>query len=185
MTTATISYPALTWVNKDGLIVRFGKGNQVDAIVGKPTQYGVEQTVEALITADRLPTFNATGTVGSYVGGYPNVSVPAGAMIKSAVLQVNVAEASAASQTLDIGLVTSPAADGTVTEVDCNGLFAALAQSAVDTVGESNTGAGALIGTILATESYLFAHVGTANFTTLEARLTVTYYMPESNNNNT
>ena len=176
----TVSYPAGTWVNQDGLPVRFGKGNQIDAVVGKPTQYGVEQVLEAEIVWDRLPAFSANESIGMIYGGYPNVSIPKGALIKSAVLQVTTAEAAASSQTLSLGLVK---ADGT--EIDNDGLFDALAQSAVDTVGESNTGAGALIGTKLTDEGYLWATVQTANFTTLVARLSVTYYMPPLDKHNT
>lgn len=180
--TNTVSYPAGTWVNNDGLPVRFGKANQVDAVVGKPTQYGVEQILEAEIVWDRLPAFGTVPTTGMIYGGYPNVSIPKGALIKSATLQVTTAEAAASSQTLSLGLVN---ADGSETNLDDDGLFAALAQSAVDTVGESNTGAGALIGTKLAAEGYLWASVGVANFTTLVARLSVVYYMPPLDKHNT
>lgn len=179
--TNTVSYPAAsnTWVNSDGLQVRFGKGNQIDAVVGVPSTYGVEKVIEAEIVWDRLPAFSANEAIGQIYGGYPNVAIPAGVLIKSAVLQVTTAEAAASSQTLSIGLVT---ADGT--EIDNDGLFDALTQAAVDTVGESNTGAGALIGTKLATTGYLWATVQTASFTTLVARLTVTYYQPPGDANN-
>lgn len=175
----TVSYPSGTWVNADGLAVRFGKSAQLDAVVGKPTQYGKEQVMEIDILWDRLPAFSATEAVGQIYGGMPNNAIPAGALIKSAVLQVTTAEAAASSQTLSLGLVT---ANGT--EIDNDGLFDALTQAAVDTVGESNTGSGALIGTKLATTGYLWATVQTASFTTLVARLAITYYMPDSDANN-
>lgn len=177
-----VTYPALTWVNADGLPVRFGKGNQVDAVVGKPTQFGVEQVFEAEIVWDRLPAFTADSAHGMIYGGYPSVAIPKNALIKSATLQATVAEASAASQTLNLGLVNAAGQPGTLSNT---GLFSALAQSAVDTVGESNTGAGALIGTILGEDGYLWATVGTANFTTLVARLSVVYYAIPLDKNNT
>lgn len=177
--TNTVTYPSGTWLNSDGLPVRFGKSNQVDAVVGKPTQYGVEQVFEAEIVWDRLPAFSADEAHGVIYGGYPNAAIPKGALIKSATLQTTTAESAASSQTLSLGLVL---ADGT--EIDNDGLFDALAQSAVDTVGESNTGAGALIGTKLASAGYLWASVQTASFTTLVARLSVVYYMPPLDKNN-
>lgn len=177
--TNVVTYPAGTWVNPDGLQVRFPRASQIDAVVGKPTQYGVEQVFEAEIVWDRLPAFTADEAHGMIYGGYPNAAIPKGALIKSATLQTTTAEAAASSQTLSLGLVN---ADGS--EIDNDGLFDALAQSAVDTVGESNTGAGALIGTKLAAVGYLWATVQTASFTTLVARLSVVYYMPPLDKNN-
>jgi hypothetical protein len=175
----TVSYPPLTWVNKDGLPVRFGKGNQVDAVVGKPTQFGVEQILEAEVVWDRLPAFSASENIGMIYGGYPNVSIPKGAFIKSCSIQPTTVEAAASSQTLSIGLVTN---DGT--EIDNDGLFDAVTQSTLSTTANT-AGTGALIGTTLASEGYLWATVQTASFTTLVARVQVVYYMPPTDKNNT
>lgn len=176
--TNTVNYPAGTWVNKDGLPVRFGKANQVDAVVGKPTQYGVEQILEVELLWDRLPAVGGSESVGAIYGGYPNVSIPKGAFIKSASIQPTTVEASAASQTVSIGLVT---ADGT--EIDNDGLFDAVTQSTLSTTANT-AGAGALIGTKTSAEGYIWATVQTAAFTTLVARVQVVYYMPPTDKNN-
>ncbi len=176
--TNVLTYPAGTWRNADGLVVRFGKSAQLDAVVGKPTQFGVEQVFEAEIVWDRLPAFTADEAHGMIYGGYPNAAIPAGALIKSATLQATTAFAGT-SATLSLGLVK---VDGT--EIDNDGLFDALAQTALDTVGESNTGTGALVGTKLAFDSYLWATVQTATFTAGVARLSVVYYKPPIDANN-
>ena len=172
----TVIYPTGTWVNQDGLQVRFGATAARDAVVGKPTQYGVEQVLEVDIDAAFLPAFTASEAVGSIYGGYPNDALPAGALIKSAIIQVTTGEAAASSQTLSVGLVT---ADGT--EIDNDGFLDAVAQSSLDVVGETTTGAGALVGTKLVTTGYIWVSVQTASFTTLKARLAITYYMPADN----
>lgn len=76
------------------------------------------------------------------------LSIPANAYIVSSILRVVVPFAGGTSY--NIGLQET---DGT--EIDNNGLFAALAAAALDTVGETNIGAGALIG--------LGAGIGAAN----------------------
>lgn len=177
--TNTVTYPDGTWVNADGLPVRFGKTAQIDAVVGKPTQYGVEQSIEVDLVWDRLPAFTADEAHGQIYGGYPSVAIPAGALIKSATMQTTTAFGPASSQTLSIGLVT---ANGT--EIDNDGFFDAVAQTSMDAVGESVTGAGALIGTKLATTGYLWATVQTATFTSGRARVNIVYYMPPTDSHN-
>lgn len=180
--TNTVTYPTATqtWVNSDGLPIRFGKGNQVDAIVGVPSTLGVDKVIEVEMPWDRLPAFSANEATGQLLGGYPNTAIPAGALIKSAVWQATTAY-TGATATVSIGLVS---ADG-LTEIDNDGLFDALTVASLDTVGESNVGAGALIGTKLATTGYLWVSVQTASFTAGNGRLTITYYMPGSTANNT
>lgn len=179
--TNTVSYPSGTWLNNDGLPVRFGKSAQIDAVVGKPTQYGVEQILEVDVLWDRLPAFSASEAVGQIYGGLPNNCIPKGAFIKSAAIQNIVGESAASSQTLSIGLVKQ---DG-VTEIDNDGLFDAVTQSTLSAVGTNTAGAGALIGTILANDGYIWATVQTASFTTYVGRVTIVYFMPASDKNNT
>lgn len=172
--TNTVLRPAGSWLNPDGLLVRFGKEAQVDAVVGSPTHMGDDTLFIADIDYIRLPAFQSADTTGVIYGNYPNAAIPAGAYIKSAVLDVDDVAFAGATAVLTLGLVQ---ADGT--EIDNNGLFN-ITDGAVANLGlgTARAGTGALIGTKLATTGYLWASVTTASFTAGRGRLTVTYWMP-------
>lgn len=181
MATLTILRPATTWVNADGLPVRFGKGNQVDAVVGSPVVYGSDQEFIADIVFDRLPAFQAAGTTGVFYGDYPNAAIPNGALIKSAVLTVTTAFAGSTAA-LTLGLINP---DGT--DITYNGLLTATDGAVANlTLGAAQAGTGGLIGTkITATNgAYLYASVTTASFTAGVGRLKITYLMPDTDKNN-
>jgi hypothetical protein len=96
--------------------------------------------------------------------------IPANSYVVSAILRVTTAFAGGTSY--NIGLEET---DGTAIDVD--GLFAALALAAIDAVGETAIGGGALIGLAAGTGSaagqVVFAETGT--FTAGEATLEVVY----------
>lgn len=177
--TNTVTYPAdqNVWVNSDGLIIRFGKGAQVDAIVGKATQYGTDQILTADFSYHNMPAHTADEAHGQFVGGYPNNFIPTGAFIVSATLQAMVGFTGTGA-TLSVGLVTR---DGT--EIDNDGFLDAVALTAIDGVGEVATGAGALVNTVLTTGGYLWWSVGTADYTAGKGIFQLTYRMPDTDAN--
>lgn len=95
--------------------------------------------------------------------------IPAKSFIVSARLEV--LEAFAGGTSYNIG---TEQADGT--DIDVDGLFAALALASIDTVGKWAVGAGALVGAVssLTLDSHLVA-VATGTFTAGRARLIVEY----------
>lgn len=176
----TVTYPSYTntWLNSDGLPVRFGKGAQIDAVAGYASRKGDDVSVIYDIMYDRLPAFSASEAVGQLYGGYPNLYIPTGAFIKSAIMNVTTAF-TGATATLSLGLVDKL---GT-TEIDNDGFWDAVAVASL-TAGAVITGAGALINTTLATGGYLWASVQTATFTAGRARAEITYFIPAVGGNN-
>lgn len=167
------------WNNNDGLQVRFGNDKSKDATVGSPRQAGVNKVIEAEIRSDRLPAFNASLGSGARVDDYPNHAIPAGAHIISATLIVTTAFASTNNTAaLNVGLVTE-----TGTEIDYDGLIAAQIETGIDAVGDTITGAGALVGTNLASDGQLWVAVTDAtnsdSFTGGEGRLVIEYFVPK------
>src|ERR1700675_4769382 len=147
MSNTELTYPG-GWHNYDGLAVQFPGGGVRDAVVGKATVYGDDQEIIIDLDWHHMPAFSANEATGVIYGGMENVFLPAGALIKSAVLTTTEV-ATGSGATFSVGLVYRNAA-GTVEELDNDGLIDAAALTAWDAVGEVITGAGALIGTILA-----------------------------------
>lgn len=170
----TVLRPSDTWVNADGLVVRFGKGAQVDAVVGAPWSQGEILSLIADIDYKRLPTFQSDDTTGVIYGDYPNAAIPVGAYFLDATLYVTTAFAGA-SAALTLGLVTSAGV-----EVDNNGFFTST-NGAVANLGAGSTqaGSGALIHGVLATTGYLWAAVTGASFTNGQGKLVIRYTMPD------
>jgi hypothetical protein len=107
--------------------------------------------------------------------------IPGGSRIESVEVIAEVA-AVGATATLDVGLVRL---DRT-TEIDFNGLVAALAVTSIDAAGERSalypgvTGAGALVGTTTAFPGYITANRNTANFTAGKVIVRVNWYRPQT-----
>lgn len=178
MTNTVLKVPGL-WVNADGLQVRFPGAGISDAVMGKVMTADDEQHVIIDLDWRHMPAFQTNEQTGCIYGGLSNVSIPAGAFIKSCTVETMVAFVSTGSSTTSIGLVQ---ADGT--ELDNDGLVDAIAKTSMDAVGETTTGAGALIGTILASTAnayYVWVTVQTATFTAGQARVKIIYYMPTTN----
>lgn len=168
----TVSWPTDTWINSDGLPVRFGRGNQVDAVVGEASTRGDTKTLIVDIDYKRCPAFSANEAVGQLYGGYANSAIPAGALIKSVTWQAT-STFVGASATLSLGLVDKTG----VVEIDNDGLFDALTISQMNTSGGYTTG-GALIGTVLSATGYVWISVQTTTLTGGTARVTIEYFLP-------
>lgn len=177
--TNTVLYPSPTWVNSDGLQIRFPGSGVQDAVVGSTRgQLGDSKVYYADIDWHHLPGICTNEATGCIYGGLSNAGIPAGALIKSAILTVTEGFLGT-SGTISLGLVQ---ADGT--ELDNDGLVDAETKANLDTAGKVSTGAGALINTILASTAnmyYLWATVQTTAFTAGKARLEIVYFMPTTN----
>lgn len=156
------------WKNSDGMRVAFGLEQTEQARVGSPAQSGSLKVLEVDLVFGDLPAF---GSTTAFVNNTPTACVPAGALLKSAILTTVVAFDSAAdAMTMDLGMAKQ---DGT--DIDIDGIDAAVAQAAIDAEGESVTCDGALIGTIMAFDSYPSVRLNTATATAGKAKLILTY----------
>ncbi len=160
----------MSWNNDDGLVVLFGDEQGAVTPAGSPAQAGEYKTIVYDVASADLPAH--TVTADTILGGYANVAIPAGAFLASATLEVTTAFAGATG-TLTIGTVTQAAVT-----IDSDGIDAAIAVTAIDAVGDTIACDGALIGTVLAADSFVSVNVGTATFTAGKARLTVKYRVP-------
>lgn len=155
---------ANTWTNNDGLVVGFGaRDSKNDAGATVRTQGNVE-VLQMILDYDNLPA--AAGTAPSS----KSIPVPANAVIKSAHLHTTSDWATADSATLDIGFVNSAG-----TEIDQDGIDAAIADSALDT-GDTVVCDGALVGADVGTsDAYISCEVNTGSFTSGQSTLTIEY----------
>lgn len=162
-----------TWINSDGLVVKLGTAEAVATRIGEFAEVSDGwHTYEAHLKYTDLAAFG-TKTVLDYY-----VKMPSGMYIERVAVFVKTAFTSAGSATLDFGL--ERALDNGVTEIDSNGIIAAvpkatLSVGAIVDLVKGSTYAGALIGTVTdATYAGLFsATAGTANFTAGEATIMV------------
>lgn len=158
----------MSWINDDGLYIRFGVEKTVETLGGESTTDGNDRTLTMSFAAEDLGAL----TVNKIM--LEGVTVPDGAVLRSATLNVTEAFVGATG-TLDIGLVDS---DRT-TEFDFDGIDAAIAVTAL-TEGAVIECDGVLIGTVLdnTLPMYVTMRNNTADFTAGEAQLVVKYYIP-------
>lgn len=168
------------WYNNDGLTVRFG-GVKTLTQPGETATLSDIKTLRADFTHNKLPDYtddrNNDGTKDAFIPGWGSF-IPSGSRILSATLVVNEAFTSAGATTLDIGTYKE---DGTV--IDADGLFAAVAKTSIDAVGESVAGAGAQVnanGAVVTFDSYIKATVTTGPYTDGAATLVIEYIPPQT-----
>jgi hypothetical protein len=154
------------WTNPDGLVVGFGTRAVETTYSAKAPTKGVEQQVVVKIKGTDIPASD----VSAQLVHAP--TIPAGAFLKSAFLQVDTAFAGATA-TLDIGVYKS--VDGVVVAEDGIASNIAVATLIADYDAAM---AGSLIGTTLAFASKVGVSYDTAAFTAGNATLTVTYVVP-------
>lgn len=162
------------WYNDDGLLVRLGTTEADVANEGSYKTFGKNRVHEIELTLTDL-----TSTAGTIQSDVP--SIPEGARIEKVTVVAETAATSAGSATLNIGLVN---ANDRSTEIDNDGLVAALALTSIDAAGDvvelvqGSTGHGALIGTTLSAPGVFSANYGTAAYTAGVVKILVEYYMP-------
>lgn len=149
------------WYNSDGLYVKFGTEEATPGKAGAYRTAGPQQMIELFI--DDMTDLTATAVIQDY-----NVVVPKNARIEKVevITQTAVTDAGGTS-VLNIGLKRTDNS----TELDYNGLVAALPLASFNAAGETYeavigaTYVGALVGTTLAYNGYLTADYDTEAFT--------------------
>lgn len=154
------------WTNADGLVVGFGTHTVDNETSAKPSVKGLIQQVSLKIVGENLKD----AAVPDALQAANSVTIPAGSLIKSAVLIVTETFTSGGSAVLDIGTIN--ASTGTI--VDDDGIDAAI-DVAVLTANADITGDGAQVGAVVAVPVKLYASYDTAAFTAGEATLVVEY----------
>lgn len=164
----------MAWTNSDGLPVRFHREEGTVNVSGRVP--AADTTVNRVLWKLDYSKFN--GTTGTQYETPSTVFIPKGATLVRATLVVTTGFTSGGSATLDIGLQQKGG-----TEIDNDGIDAAIAKTAIDTVGEQVACDGALVATTgggkLGYNAYLYVKAGTAAFTAGKADLVVEYIMAD------
>lgn len=149
-----------TWMNGDGLFVEFGTTKVAIDPVGEYKTYGDFREVNV-----RIPDMTVLTSSAAIISN--NFKFPIGERIARVDVITDVA-CTGAGATFDLGLQK----DDRSTELDYNGLVAALPLASIDAVGETtsltagSTYAGVLLGTSTTdVGAYLTANYNTAAFT--------------------
>lgn len=159
----------MVWNNADGLQVMYGTEQGRANRVGTVKTFGPRNSVKVVI--DVVNSNLVSGTTGARVALVDNLVIPQGALITSARLTVLTAFTSSGSGTLDIGLAKL---DGT--ELDFDGIDAAIATSALNAVGKTVACDGALInGVALTAPGVAYIKAGTAAFQLGKAEVIIEY----------
>lgn len=162
-----------TWLNSDGLYIKYGQSNDTTANLGEYDFDGPDHYIELIINGTALAT--ATDSILA-----DNVQLPAGCRVKKVELYIETAF-TGATATLDVGTISTDRS----TVYSATGLVAAAAVATLTPAGttititkSTDTAGGAQVGTTLAGHNLITAGANTALFTAGRARLRVFYYMP-------
>ena len=163
----------MAWINSDGLLVKFGTE------VGETGKGGSPSTLAGNLN---VVQFEIDGTdIGSTAAIVDDhLIIPEGAVMHKVEVIAETAFTSAGAATLDVGLVRQ---DRT-TELDYNGLVAALALTSIDAEGDvvtltqGVTGHGALVGTALANSGIPTINYNAAAYTAGKAVVKIWFYIP-------
>lgn len=151
------------WSNDDGLEVRFGLDRTTEQPSGRTAG-------EEKVLTWKLADATALGDTDTAAVAGDEAYVPAGAIIKDAYFVVDTAFTSGGSAVLDLGLKQAAG-----TNIDDDGIDAAIALTAIDADDDVIVCDGALIGTRLANDSYVMATYDTAAFTAGAGKLVIKY----------
>jgi hypothetical protein len=162
------------WHDNDGLLRKYGTDKATANKAGEYTTLGQHRVIEfRLNMTDLADTAAASGIVSDVV------FFPDNARIEKIEVVTDTAVTSGGSATLDIGLIATDRS----TEIDFDGLVAALAIASFNAAGETvtitagGTSAGALLGTTTTAPGHIVASYNTAAFTAGVVDVRV-YYRP-------
>lgn len=169
----------MAYLNADGLWIKVDGEEGTTQKGGHYHEHGnTPGLAELVVDFGDIP---ATAAIpGATSRGALGIQIPSGVRIEEVELFTETAFTSGGAATLDVGLVRYDRA----TELDYNGLVAALALTAIDAAGEKtvirvgSTGAGALIGTTLANPGIMTVNYGTAAYTAGKLKIRVKWYRP-------
>lgn len=158
-----------SWMNSDGLYIKYGTTEAVQRVAGEFRNQGAFRVTEAVLT------LASAGTAAAIVDD--NAFFPKNARIDKVEL-INVTAATGSGAVLNIGLQRY---DRT-TELDYDGLVAAVPLASIDGAGETtiltagSTYVGALVGTTTSNPGYLTYDYDTAAFTAGVLRVLVYWH---------
>lgn len=161
---------ANTWKNNDSLYLKYGTALQTAQTAG---EFRTNAEMRELWINLDLTTLTSSAAIIADTTFFPTTM-----RIAEIVVMTHTAATSSGSATLDIGLQKTDRS----TEIDYNGLVAAMPKTSIDLAGETNTlhagdtYAGALMGTATTDVGYLTANYNTAAFTAGVVRVRVRYY---------
>lgn len=164
-----------SYYDNTGLYRVYGPDKATASKAGEYRTYGDLREINFKIDLTTVSSSSAAPTILD-----DNCVVPKGARIHQINVIGETAATSSGNGTIDIGLVNT---DRT-TELDYNGLVAAMVKGSVDSTGENNalnvnsTYAGALIGTTTTATGNLTANTNTAVYQTGVLRCRLFYYIP-------
>lgn len=163
------------WMNNDGLYIKYGLSEGVTANGGQILDRGPYRMVELTLTGTAIVSSSASGA--GIV--HDTVVIPKNARIdKVEVVATTLMDSAGGNAVLNIGLIKL---DRT-TEIDFDGLVAALPEASMDPAGDYQTidvnhaKKGALIGTTTAFKGLLTADYDTEAFTAGVIKVRVFYY---------
>jgi hypothetical protein len=157
----------MSWLNDDGLYIRYGTEEAALAKGGQYSGTGPTEVIEFSITGTDLA--DAAAIVDRVT------VLPDNVQIEQIDILVDTAFTSAGSAVLDIGVVDL---DET-SNADDDALVAAVALGAIDAIGDKveliqgTSGHGALVGTKTTKNTFVTASYDTAAFTAGEARVRI------------
>lgn len=169
----------MTWLNDDGLFVKFGTE---EATVSKGGTYNVLGPLQVSELKADYDDFGSSAAIPESSNGSYGVGIPSGVRIEKVEVIAETACTSGGSATIDIGLIRYDRS----TELDYNGLVAALPLASINADGEKteltvgSTYVGALVGTTTAYAGLLTVNYGTAALTAGKVALRVYYYNPQT-----
>lgn len=168
---------ANTWMNSDNLYIKFGTAEGTVAAGGQILDTGPYRMVEIPVTGTAIVANPASGA--GIV--HDTVVIPKNARIdKVEVVATTLMNSAGNGAVLNVGLVK---ASDRSTEVDYDGLVAALAETSMDPAGDYQTidvnhaKAGALLGTTTAFKSLVSVDYDTEAFTSGAIKIRIYYYM--------
>lgn len=167
----------MAYVNRDGLLVMTDGEEGITRSHGSYLEYGpTPGNVEVVVDFSHI---TSTASIPGGTGVY-GISIPKDKQIEEIELFVENAFTSGGAATLDIGLVRF---DRT-TEIDYDGLVAALALTSLDAKGEKivlrvgSTGAGALVGQVLTNPGLVTVRYNTAAYTAGKLKVRIKWFDP-------
>ena len=164
----------MSWVNNDGLELKFGTAKAADKIIGEYHFDGPTHMVELAFDYTDLPVYTASDTLIR-----DNFTLPVGAYIESVEIQCSTdMDSSGDALTFDLGTIdTDRSSNG-----DGNSLIDAATQTEMNTGGTNVAGwVGVLIGgAALTTAKLLTWNTDTATATAGKGKIRIQYSLPGS-----
>lgn len=172
---------AQTWLNADGLYVKFNGSAGTATTAGQYAAEGDRSITELEIDLSKL-----TVTPGTIL--FDNVLIPKDAWVEKIAVRVVVGATSsgdADTGTFDLGLVRADRS----TEIDNNGLIEAMVEDDMDTVGTEQVltthtagKGGALMNTQIANTGYISGNYNTTAFTAGKVRVIIVWRLDVNDN---